>query len=180
MLLTGQYRRTLDDKLRLALPKTLREALTEGSQPLFVAPGQDRCLAVYSTPQFSKLAERLESASPAAVEVRIYSRLFYSRAVRADLDVQGRLRIPAELASVAELTGEVVLLGVRDHLELWRPEHWDDYAGRFGADYDAFAEQAFLGMASESRGSVGGRPSTDGQAEDRTEGASRPTPIQPR
>ena len=40
MLLTGSYRRALDDKLRLAIPKPLRDQL-QADAPLYLTPGLD-------------------------------------------------------------------------------------------------------------------------------------------
>jgi DNA-binding transcriptional regulator/RsmH inhibitor MraZ len=47
------------------------------------------------------------------------------------------------LAQVAGLTGEVVLLGVRDHLELWDAGHWDRYRTEQEPRFDAVAQGAF-------------------------------------
>ena len=42
--ITGSYRRALDEKLRLAIPKPLRERLPEDHR-LYLTPGLDGCLA---------------------------------------------------------------------------------------------------------------------------------------
>ena len=92
MLLTGSYRRALDDKLRLAIPKPLRDQLPADS-PLYLTPGLDGCVAIYPQAAFAALADRLAASSPAAREVRDYSRLFFSQATTATPDSQWRLRI---------------------------------------------------------------------------------------
>jgi MraZ protein len=119
MLLTGTFVRAIDDKLRLAIPKRLRDALGTGpEQPLYVTPGTDRSLAVYTEETLGRLAERLAAASPAGAEVRAFSRLFYAQAQPAELDLQGRIRIPAELAGLARIGPRSDLLGVQDHGDL--------------------------------------------------------------
>ena len=63
MLLTGTFARSLDEKLRVAIPKRLRDLL--GCPPggaLYVAPGTDESLAIYTEGSFAKLAERLGGA----------------------------------------------------------------------------------------------------------------------
>jgi MraZ protein len=63
----------------------------------------------------------------------------------AEVDKQGRLRIPPELAQLAKITSEVVLLGVRDHMELWDAGAWDAYLGDNQPKYDRLAESALAG-----------------------------------
>jgi MraZ protein len=144
MLLTGTFTRSIDEKLRLAIPKRLREALEcPCGGCLFVAPGTDRSLAIYTQEAFEHLAERLAQASPTGQEVRAFTRLFYARAQSVELDGQGRIRIPADLAELSGVGKEAVLLGVQDHLELWPAERWESYLKEMQDDYDRIAEAAF-------------------------------------
>ncbi|MGN6545262.1 MAG: division/cell wall cluster transcriptional repressor MraZ [Aureliella sp.] len=146
MLLTGSYRRTLDDKSRLAIPKQLRDAFGFSDQTvLYLAPGTDGSLAIYTHEVFDQLGQRLAQASPVAQDLRSFSRLFYAQAQMAEIDKQGRLRIPPELAQLAKLTSEVVLLGVRDHMELWDAAAWDAYLTDQQPRYDRLAEKALAG-----------------------------------
>jgi MraZ protein len=144
MLLTGSFVRAIDDKLRLAIPKRFRDALGAGpEQLLFVTPGTDGSLAVYTEETLGRLAERLAAASPAGAEVRAFSRLFYAQAQPTELDSQGRIRIPAELAELAGLGREAILLGVQDHLEIWDRSRWEQYLAERQVSYDQLAEAAF-------------------------------------
>ena len=128
MLLTGTYVRVVDDKQRFALPKPLRDAIEHPRvSVLFIAPGTDGSLALYTEQAFSQLAEQVGSSSPAAQDTRAFSRLFYAQAQRAEIDRQGRIRIPKELATWADVEREIVLLGVRDHLEIWNRSRWESY-----------------------------------------------------
>ena len=146
MLLTGTFARSLDEKQRVAIPKRLRDALDcPSGGGLFVAPGTDGSLGIYTEDSFARLAERLAQASPTAQEVRAFTRLFYARAQRVELDSQGRIRIPPELVALAQLSKEVVLLGVQDHLELWAAERWQAYLNEKQIHYDEIAEAALGG-----------------------------------
>jgi len=145
MQLTGRFQRSLDEKQRLAIPKRLRDALPspDGQAVLYVAPGTDGSLALYTEESFSRLADQLAQASPTAQDVRAFSRLFYAQAQAVEVDSQGRIRIPPELVELAALGKEVVLVGVRDHLELWDSRRWADYLSDKQARYDEIAEKAF-------------------------------------
>ena len=144
MLLTGTFSRSLDDKLRLAIPKRLRDALgcPQGGD-LYVTPGTDGSLSIYTEGSFEQLAVRLGKASPTEQQVRSFTRLFYAQAQRVEIDVQGRIRIPQELADLAKLEKEVVLVGVQDHLELWSAGLWQAYLAEKRPHFDEIAEAAF-------------------------------------
>lgn len=149
MLLTGTFRRAVDEKLRIAVPKPLRDALGALAKGvLYVTPGTDGSLALYTEEALARLAQRLANSSPNAQDVRAFSRLFYARAQAMELDGQGRLRVPPELAELAGLTKEAVLVGVHDHVELWDRERWDQYVAQKQANYDQIAEAAFEKPAS--------------------------------
>lgn len=144
MTLTGTYTRTLDDKGRLAVPKRLREQFGEKElSSLYVAPGTEQSLALYSATAFDTLAQRLAERSPTRTDVRNYLRLFYSRAEKIDIDSQGRVRIPERLLEFAGLKHEVVLLGVHDHAELWDTGLWQEFLTRHEQEFDRMATQAF-------------------------------------
>lgn len=146
MLLTGTFARSIDQKLRVAIPKRLREALgCAVSGALYVTPGTDGSLAIYAEGTLARLAERLAQSSPTQQGVRDFTRLFYARAQPVQLDRQGRVRIPPELAELAQFGKEVVLLGVHDHVELWAAERWAAYLAEKQTRYDEIAEAAFGG-----------------------------------
>jgi MraZ protein len=146
MLLTGTYERALDDKQRLALPKRFREILGAESQTLFLTPGTDGSLSLFPEPAFARMAEKLAARSPTAQEVRAFGRLLYAQTQSVELDSQGRLRVPPELARLAELAREVVLVGVGDHIELWDTAKWSAWLAAQQPRYDQLAEEA-LGCA---------------------------------
>lgn len=158
MLLTGTYHRTLDDKFRFAMPKRLRtrlEAMAESE--VYLTPNLDGSLAIYPATVFDQLGEKFSQATPAAQDVRTFSRLFYAQAEHVELDGQGRIRIPAELAQLAGLDKEVVLLGVGPHLEIWDRQAWETFRGVHQPQFDELAERA-LGAIHPSAGPTAPEP----------------------
>jgi MraZ protein len=144
MLLTGTFPRAFDEKLRIALPKPVKDELKlqEGSV-LYVTPGTDGSLAIYSPDVLEQLATRLAGSSPTGREVRTFGRLFYAQAYRAEVDKQGRVRFSQELVNLAGVTKEAVLVGAGDHLELWDKTRWEAYLAQHQPRYDEIAESAF-------------------------------------
>ena len=145
MLLTGTFRRSVDEKQRVGIPKRLRTALESSGHhaALYVTPWTDGSLGLYTEQAFAELGEQLAVSSPAGRNVRDFGRLFYAKAQCIDMDGQGRIRIPQELCKLAELGQEVMMVGVRDHIEIWNVERWDAYINEKEPRYDEIAEQAF-------------------------------------
>jgi len=135
----------MDEKQRIALPKAVRDALAAGanSNAFYMTPGSDGSVAVYAENSFERLATRLAEASPVSGDVRAFGRLFYANARRIELDRQGRLRIPQDLADWANLGSDIVLVGIGDHLELWEKNRWEEYVAQQQSQYDRLAESAF-------------------------------------
>jgi MraZ protein len=142
MLLTGTYPRTLDDKKRLTFPRRIREQL-EDPQTLFITPGPDQSLWLYTRESLDRLAEKLDQLPATDAEARVFRRLLFGQTEAVDVDKTGRLLIPERLLEFAGLGHEVVLIGVRDHLELWNTQRWQKYLSKHGPRFDAVAESAF-------------------------------------
>ena len=131
MFLTGTYPRSLDEKQRFTLPKTLRDVLEKsGGLVLYMAPGTDGSLVIHTEESFGQLGQQLAQGPPTAQGIRAFSRLFYAQAQRVEPDRQGRIRIPSELCTLALSSREIVLIGVRDHVEVWDRERWQEIPGR--------------------------------------------------
>jgi len=142
MLLTGTYPRTLDEKKRMALPKRVREQLGE-PETLFVTPGPDQCLWVFTQQGLESLADKLDQAPATDAEARVFRRLYFAQTEAVDVDRSGRVLVSERLVQFAGLQHDVVLIGVRDHLELWDAPRWQQYMTQNAPRFDAVAEGAF-------------------------------------
>jgi MraZ protein len=142
MLLTGTHPRTLDNKKRLVLPKRIREQLHE-TDILYITPGPDQCLWAYTEAELDKLSERLDQAPATDAEARVFRRLFYAQTEPTDVDRSGRILLSERLLQFAGLQHDVVLIGVRDHIELWDASRWQAYLNQHGPRFDSAAEGAF-------------------------------------
>jgi MraZ protein len=167
MVLTGTYERTLDEKLRLAVPKAFRDALSKEEQ-LVLTPGTDGSLSLFTSRTFEAMARQLAERSPAGQDVRAFSRLLYSQSHSLEIDSQGRIRLPAELAKLASLAGDVKLVGVGDRIELWNKRRWEEYLAELQPRYDQLAETA-----------LAGRPQPASPQQDAA-GEAEQRPLQPR
>jgi MraZ protein len=120
-MLLGEHDHTLDEKNRLTLPAKFRQTLRDG---VVVSRGMDGCLFAFAAEEWQRLADRIRALDPLSRESRMMQRHFFSGAVDADLDKQGRMVLPAALLETAGIQREVTVAGVYDHLEIWDRAKW--------------------------------------------------------
>jgi MraZ protein len=121
---TGEYRHSVDDKGRIAVPSKFRAQLDDGA---VVSRWLDRCLAIHTRAGWDALAEKVATLPIADGNARLFQRFIFAGAVDTTLDGQGRVLVPQYLRDTAGLEAEAVVVGSRDHAEIWAPTRWDDY-----------------------------------------------------
>ncbi|MFM1803701.1 MAG: Transcriptional regulator MraZ [Planctomycetota bacterium] len=116
----GEYEHSLDAKQRLAIPAEIRDAWRpeRHGEAFIAAPGQNGSLWLWPERKFEEQADRIESGLVTQEEVVRFNRDLFPRSARVPFDSAGRVRIPDRLLNDFGLSGTVVILGVRDHLEL--------------------------------------------------------------
>lgn len=117
----GRYEHSLDAKGRLILPSKFRPAFEQGG---FLSQFNDRCLALWTPENFEKQMELMETNQQLSTEQRNLARLWASGSQEVEVDKQGRMVIPAYLRDYARLTGDVLVHGAIDRIELWNPREW--------------------------------------------------------
>lgn len=142
-MFTGEYRHTVDDKGRVAVPVRFRPDL---AGRIYVSKWLDNCLAIHPGPAWDALAAKVATLPVTDPSSRAFSRYLFGNAFEIEIDRQGRLVVPSVLREFAGLDDDAVVVGARDHLELWSPQRWDAYNRRMD-DPEALAEHlAGLGI----------------------------------
>ena len=142
VVFTGTYHRSLDNKLRVLLPKRLRQALAADAE-LFLTPGTENCLEMHTQQSLDELAERARQSHSGSQNLKSFSRLFYARARHCEVDTQGRVRVPGELADLAGLEKEIVFVGVGYHWEIWNLNSWNQYLDVNNDCFDQIVQNTF-------------------------------------
>ena len=140
-MFTGEYRHSVDDKGRLAVPAKFRAQLGAGA---VVSRWLDACLAIHTQDGWNDLSAKVAALPITDPNARRFSRLIFAGAAEVELDRQGRILLPAYLREHIELGGDAVVVGSRDHAEIWVPDAWAAYAAQLD-DPDELAE-AFRGL----------------------------------
>ena len=123
-MFTGEYRHSVDDKGRIAIPSRFRAQLEDGA---FVSRWTDENLALFTRDGWDELAKKVAALPLADESSRAFQRFLFAGAFEVELDRQGRIVVPASLRLFAGLEGEAVIVGSRDHAEIWSPASWDEY-----------------------------------------------------
>ncbi len=140
----GEYRHTLDDKGRLAIPIKFRASLSEGA---VVTRGLDHSLFLYSKKEWEVLAEKLAALPFSQADTRAFARLMLAGAMEVEVDKSGRVLLPDYLRSYAGLSKDIVVAGLYNRLEIWDETAWKKYADSTQADGNSIAERlAGLGV----------------------------------
>lgn len=126
MLFTGEYEHTIDDKHRLAIPSEIRSIFTpeDHGQAFYLAVGANNVLWLLPEKRFMEIAEALSDSPMQSEQLLDYEVFLFSQARRLEMDKTGRIRLPERLLEMAGLGSRVVILGVKDHLELRDPDAW--------------------------------------------------------
>jgi len=135
-MLLGTHTPKLDDKGRIILPAKFRDELADG---VVITRGQERCLYVFSAKEFQDVHDKVRQAPVTSEEARRYLRVFLSGASDETPDKQGRVLVPALLREYADLTKELVIIGVGSRAEIWDAAAWQAY---LASNEETFASQA--------------------------------------
>lgn len=139
MVFIGHYEHAIDEKNRLAIPSKFRNQWDpeRDGRGFVIVPGRPAgSLWLYTERCFDEMANASRSAlNPDARDLEFEQR-YFPLAQSAELDTQGRILIPEKMLRKARLAREVVICGVRDHLEIRPREEFekllDDCWDKFG------------------------------------------------
>ena len=120
----GEDKHSLDGKGRLVMPSRHRGQLHDGC---VISRDQDGNLMVYPAKTYADTVAAKAMAMTDSREARRYRRSLFGAADTQTLDSSGRLLLRPELRDWAGIpdSGDVVIVGVFDHLELWPEDRWE-------------------------------------------------------
>src|SRR4030065_934164 len=92
-MFVGEYRHSIDNKVRLTLPVRCRELMDEGA---YILRGFDRNLMVLTKKAFEAISHRLDQMSGTDPLARDLRMLILGSASRLDVAKAGRILIPGD------------------------------------------------------------------------------------
>ena len=142
--LTGEYSHTTDHKGRVLISNKLRNQIdvVEQGSDFYLVLGPNGILSLYPERCFEQLIRAGAPKDAAPDEVVAFERLGFALASKVELDNQGRLLLNERLRKRAGLKDNITLVGVRDHIELWNNESWEQYLADHITQYQRQMSQA--------------------------------------
>ena len=135
----GAHEHSIDAKNRVTLPAKFREAFGSG---VVLARGIDRNVDVYPRETWEASMARIVELDSLTREAREMKRFVFATAAVLDVDKQGRVLVPAELAAHAGLEKDVVVAGVYTHVEIWDRAQWTEQVKSIERSVGDVAERA--------------------------------------
>ena len=137
----GEYAHGIDNKGRLILPARLRVVAKEnGIEKFFVTRGLDKCIFMFADQEWQAQENKFKNMPFTKQQARNFNRLFFSGAVEAVPDRQGRFIIPDYLKVFAGIKKDAVVIGVANRIEIWDTKTWREFFNKTSVDFEQTAE----------------------------------------
>jgi MraZ protein len=122
------YRHGVDEKRRVQIPAKWRptKAGTELTLILWPKAKEGACLRVLPPEQMAAMKKDIDAMPNSDPNKVVLKRFIGSESVQAPLDRNGRICLPEGMAKAADITSEVVLVGLLDRFEIWNPERYEN------------------------------------------------------
>jgi MraZ protein len=119
MKFSGEFNVSIDLKGRISIPALFRDELREiyRSESLFVTRNENGLVA-YPPKQWEEICAKVE-ALPASPKKDAVWRIRIAPAQECSFNAQGRIQIPQSLRTSAGLEKDVVVIGIRNKIEIW-------------------------------------------------------------
>lgn len=170
MFLAGTFELTIDAKNRLSIPFQVTRKLNpdRDGQSFYLLPGRRRgTLALFPEKYYEELRGNVPPDDRLSDDAYAFRQFEFSQSALLITDAQGRVVIPERVLKRAGIDREVVLIGVRDHLELWRKADFEAFESAMWPEYTDRRTQAVHEM--HALAAVGGAtpptPAAGAQAE---------------
>lgn len=149
----GSFRHNLDAKGRLALSKSFRKVTgvkTDGVAPeLVLTKGLNDCIWGFTSDEWPTYEQKLREKQFQGQESRDFVLEMMLHVEDVSIDAVGRILLPPAHLELAQLEKgeEVLVLGMIDHIEIWKPEAYEEHiaAARQESSYEEKAKELFSG-----------------------------------
>ena len=120
------------------IPRKMREEL---GYKVYIMQGFDGSLSVYTEDRFVQLSEEFAKLPFNQKKNRDYLRAQFASTFDMDVDKLGRVQIPTALLKKFDISRNVTVLGMGDHIEIWDSAKYETYAQDVATNFDKNAEE---------------------------------------
>ncbi|HBL52229.1 MAG: division/cell wall cluster transcriptional repressor MraZ [Candidatus Blackburnbacteria bacterium RIFCSPHIGHO2_02_FULL_39_13] len=122
-MLIGQYHTKISNKGRTAVPARFRKELGD---KVVITRWYEQSIAIFSPKAWERILDLAVGGSLLTRPVRETERFLLGGAYEEELDAQGRIVIPLPLREIAQISEEIVFVGLRDRVEIWNKSIWEE------------------------------------------------------
>ena len=121
----GSYDLTLDSKHRMLIHSEVRSCIVpeRDGEAFFAIVGLNQKIWLLTESAYADQAEQPLDMIPGEDEMA-FNQLWYGMTSKLAPDSQGRVLLPEKFLVKTKTGREVVLVGMRDHLEIWNRTDW--------------------------------------------------------
>jgi len=135
-LITGEVKRTLDERYRLSLPPEMAEAVTDEAGLTIMVKERAGCLSLWKAADWQKrqddgltiIQQKMSSGRMEQrwSDVQRLGRLLSTRSREIQVAKRSRVLIPEGFREFLNVKpgGEVMIVGAAICVEIWNPIHW--------------------------------------------------------
>ena len=120
------------------IPRKMREEL---GYKVYIMKGLDGPLSIFTEQGYQKLVEEYNRLPFEQRKNRDYLRALFASTHEMDVDKLGRVQIPTALLNKFNISKNVVVLGIGDHIEVWDAKRYEEYESGIMNDFEANAEE---------------------------------------
>ncbi|HCK06329.1 MAG: division/cell wall cluster transcriptional repressor MraZ [Bacteroidetes bacterium] len=141
--LIGTYHCKADNKGRVMVPADLKKQLSAVLAEGFVLKRAvfQPCLELYPMDQWNELMQKIGGLNQFNRKNNDFTRRFTAGVRRIELDATGRMNIPADLMSVAQIKRDLVLTASVGIVEIWDAQKYEQAISDAALDFADLAEE---------------------------------------
>jgi MraZ protein len=143
-ILFGEYELTIDDKKRLLIPAEVRKAIDpeRDGKAFFLVIGKNRRIWLYPEKNYQNIVTQSAPSILPDDDALAFDQMHFAMASRAEWDKPGRIVLPERLIRRTNTATAVTVIGVKDHLEIWNRDDWQERLETFLARHGEIAVRA--------------------------------------
>lgn len=141
--LIGTYECKVDAKGRLMMPSALKKQLSPLLQDGFVLKRSvfQPCLELYPMEEWNKMMVKVNGLNRFQKKNNDFIRRFTAGVKTVEVDANGRLLIPKDLFSFAQIDKEIVLSSAINIIEIWDKDKYENAIDAAADDFGDLAEE---------------------------------------
>lgn len=157
MLFLSTFQNRIDKKGRVSVPAQFRAVLasqvmaSDFQGVIAYQSPLNECVEACGMNRIIKMNERIEQLDPYSEERDAFLTVLFGESVQLSFDSEGRVMLPEQLITAANLKEQATFVGKGEVFEIWEPTAFAEYAKRNRA---LVQEKRFM----MKKGNAGGEP----------------------